>query len=1220
MIENLGQVADAQGQRRDDVLFTAHGNGLQLFITSTSIRYQFSYYERPEPPISAATGQPLDRREPQDLEAYDAWEKNNTTLHTHQVQVELVGANPSPGVLKQNPTGYYENHYTAHCQVTGAKSYSQVTLQNVYPGIDWVLYRTDKYLKYEFIVHPGADPSQIQLAFVGADKVKLLDNSHLEIGTALGTIEENEPVSWQGSAQTPVESKFVLENDTLRFALGEYDPNKTLTIDPPLTWATYYGGAGLEICNGMTLGPGETIYITGYTESTGAIASPGSHQTTFAGGIYDVYLTKFDSSGNRLWGTYYGGTDLDFAEAVAVDSAGAVYLTGRTRSADPGAIATPGSFQPSFNKEFDAFLVKFTSAGTRLWGTYYGDADGDGAFDIAVDSNADIYIVGNSQSTTGIAVAGSYQDVFGGGPDDGFIAKFDSSGNRLWATYYGGTGIDVIENIVVAASGVIYFSGRTSSPNGISTPGTHQPGWAGDSDAFVAKFTSSGNRLWGSYCGGTDFEEAFAVGVSASEEVYIYGETQSTSSIATPGGHQTSFGGGFDDAFLVSFDSSGTRLWGTYFGGNDEEGAYSVTVDLNGSVFVCGRTESSDFTATPGSHQTTIGGDKDAYVAEFDKSGNLLWSTFFGGIETDEGENVAVAASGAVYISGNARSTSNIATPGSYQPVYGGDFRDSFLAKFFECLPTDTTLTDTACASYTLNGSTYTASGIYTQTLVNAAGCDSTLTLELTLSSGTNGVWTGAADGDWTNCLNWDDGQIPGPTTNVLIDDANTVNPLDIGTMPASTTVNDFTLNTADPAKNPINPGNTPRELQVDGTLNLVNGYFQISAPPFTNANITANGFVFVSSGNANDVQYTNGFIYGRLFQISTGNTGIYNFPIGNPTEGLNLAQLDFLAPSDHLFIGGAFRDDLTPVIPPAIANSTECGQDGYSTVLGNYLWRLDATNPGGSTPYNVILHPSSSFPGDYTPNSGDRAATIMKSDFSATPGGHNWALAGSCAPGLSSSNLNGPNPIVTRTGLTSFSDFTVILDADDPFPVEWLEFSAERRSATEVALSWATAAEQNNEGFYVERSFDGESFEEIDFVAGGGTTTQAVHYNLLDNQATPDRLYYRLRQRDFDGRVSYSNVLEVAPLSGSTPGDFSLQLYPNPFRNSLQLHTDLPPGTATQLELYSVAGKRLFRVEGEAEAVAHALEQKSRALAAGVYLLQVEARSHRKHLKIVKQ
>ena len=515
-----------------------------------------------------------------------------------------------------------------------------------------------------------------------------------------------------------------------------------------------------------------------------------------------------------------------------------------------------------------------------------------------------------------------------------------------------------------------------------------------------------------------------------------------------------------------------------------------------------------------------------------------------------------------------------------------------------------------------------TASGTYAVVASAPGYCSDsdTVVVNIVGLGGTNGVWTGAADGDWTNCLNWDDGQIPGPTTNVLIDDANTVNPLDIGTMPASTTVNDFTLNTADPAKNPINPGNTPRELQVDGTLNLVNGYFQISAPPFTNANITANGFVFVSSGNANDVQYTNGFIYGRLFQISTGNTGIYNFPIGNPTEGLNLAQLDFLAPSDHLFIGGAFRDDLTPVIPPAIANSTECGQDGYSTVLGNYLWRLDATNPSGSTPYNVILHPSSSFPGDYTPNSGDRAATIMKSDFSATPGGHNWALAGSCAPGLSSSNLNGPNPIVTRTGLTSFSDFTIILDADDPFPVEWLEFSAERRSATEVALSWATAAEQNNEGFYVERSFNGESFEEIDFVAGGGTTTQAVHYNLLDNQATPDRLYYRLRQRDFDGRVSYSNVLEVAPLSGSTPGDFSLQLYPNPFRNSLQLHTDLPPGTVTQLELYSVAGKRLFRVEGEAEAVAHALEQKSRALAAGVYLLQVEARSHRKHLKIVKQ
>ena len=487
-------------------------------------------------------------------------------------------------------------------------------------------------------------------------------------------------------------------------------------------------------------------------------------------------------------------------------------------------------------------------------------------------------------------------------------------------------------------------------------------------------------------------------------------------------------------------------------------------------------------------------------------------------------------------------------------------------------------------------------------------------------AAGTNGVWTGLDNGDWNNCLNWDDGLIPDPTTNVLIDDANTLNPLDIGTMPSTTTVNDFTLNTANPANTPINPTNTPKQLIVNGTLDLENGHFQISAPPFTNPSPIGNGYVFVSSGNANDVQYNNGFIYGTLIQNSSDSTGLYNFPIGNPTEGLNLAQLDFLTPSDQLFIFATFRDDLTPVIPPAIANATECGQDGYTDVLGNYIWRLDASNPAGSTPFNVILHPSASFPGDYTPISGNRAATIMKSDFSATPGGHNWSLSGSCAPGLGTSNLNGANPIVTRTGLTSFSDFTVILDADDPFPVEWLNFTAERRSATEVALQWTTAVEENNQGFFLERSFDGQNFQEIDFVAGAGNTTQPVHYNRPDNQATPDRLYYRLRQMDFDGRVNFSNVVEVAPLNGTPAGDFSLTLYPNPFANTLQLRSDLPGDTPASLHLYSVEGKRLFSAEDDFAAAAAALQQHSQDLASGVYLLHVQALGHTKHLKLIKQ
>jgi Secretion system C-terminal sorting domain/SprB repeat len=208
----------------------------------------------------------------------------------------------------------------------------------------------------------------------------------------------------------------------------------------------------------------------------------------YGGGTADAFLTKFDGNGQRLWSTFYGGTGADYAKACMTDASGNVYLSGYTLS--PNAMASPGSFQSVFGGgNNDGFLVQFNSGGVRQWGTYYGDVNGDIIYNCTVDGAGNCYILGSSSSPNNIATAGSYQSTYGGGNNDAFVASFASSGNRQWATYYGGTSDDRAYWASTDLSGNIYFAGSTSSPNGISSVSAWQTSYGGaPSDAFIAKF------------------------------------------------------------------------------------------------------------------------------------------------------------------------------------------------------------------------------------------------------------------------------------------------------------------------------------------------------------------------------------------------------------------------------------------------------------------------------------------------------------------------------------------------------------------------------------------------------------------------------------------------------------------------------------------------------------------------------------------------------------
>jgi predicted SpoU family rRNA methylase len=330
----------------------------------------------------------------------------------------------------------------------------------------------------------------------------------------------------------------------------------------------------------------------------------------------------------------------------------------------------------------------------RLWATYYGGSGlWEEALSVTTDPQGNVYVVGHTYSTDFPVYdpgGGAYYQEGNGGSNDAFILKFDSSGVRQWATYYGGSGIDEAHSVATDPQGNVYVVGGTSSTNfPVYNPGGgayYQE--SGNFDAFILKFNSGGARLWATYYGGNSHDFANSVVTDPQGNVYVVGYTRSTNfPVYDPGcgayfqGSKTSG----DDAFILKFDSSGARLWATYYGGSGNDRASSVTTDPQGNVYVVGHTRSTNFPVyDPGCgayYQGSFAGYDDAFILKFNFRGRRQWATYYGGSGDERAYSVATDPQGNVYVVGW---TCSLDFP-VYNPRSCAHYRRSFfgLAKFF---------------------------------------------------------------------------------------------------------------------------------------------------------------------------------------------------------------------------------------------------------------------------------------------------------------------------------------------------------------------------------------------------------------------------------------------------------------------------------------------------------------------------------------------------------
>ncbi|MCX6565099.1 MAG: SBBP repeat-containing protein [Candidatus Aminicenantes bacterium] len=457
--------------------------------------------------------------------------------------------------------------------------------------------------------------------------VRVNEAGDLILSFKTGEMRESRPVAWQEieGRRVPVEVTYDLRGkQEVGFKTGNHDSRYPMAIIQGLRWNIFLGGTGTNGSYGIALDPIGNVYVTGWSDKTWGLPI-----RPFSGIEWDAFVAKFDPYGTLEWNTFLGGTDDDEGYGIAVDASANIYVTGFTWG-------TWGSPIRPRSGEYDAFVAKLDTNGNLLWNTFLGGTDDDEGHGIAVDSLGNVEVTGESDATWGSPI----HPYSGGG--DAFVAKFDPYGTLQWNTFLGGARSDDGAGIAVDLLGNVYVTGESWT-----TWGSPIRPYSDYADAFVAKLDTYGNLWWNTFVGGTYDDKGHSLAVDASGNVYVTGEIIVNLGSSIPSCPCDDYD---DDAFVAKFDPNGALQWNTYLGPYSY--GLGLAVDASANVYVTGMSY-----ATWGSPIRSFAGGYDAFVAELDTYGKLLWNTFLGGARSDDGAGIAVDAFGNIYVTGDSRAT-----------------------------------------------------------------------------------------------------------------------------------------------------------------------------------------------------------------------------------------------------------------------------------------------------------------------------------------------------------------------------------------------------------------------------------------------------------------------------------------------------------------------------------------------------------------------------------
>ncbi len=488
------------------------------------------------------------------------------------------------------------------------------------------------------------------------------------------------------------------------------------------------------------------VYVTGgFSGTMDFDPGPGVANLT-AEGFADVFVLKMDGQGKVIWVKQMGGlTESDRGRAITVDSAGNVYTTGifyGTADFDPGpgfeylTAATMGWS--------DVFISKLDKDGSFVWAKSLGNSGADEGNAIAIGPDGNVYIYGNFDGKVDFD-PGSGTFEMTAANTSGFLLNLDKSGDFVWAKQFSGSGTMLPASMAISPSGNFYLLGTVMMGDVDADPGagTKLITAVGMLDPFVIKLDNKANFVWARQFEGGAWEMAIGVNlaIDQNENVLTTGVLMGTFDFDPgPATYPLKAKGG-SDIFISKLDTDGNFVWACASEGSASSAvaeSNSIAIDSKGNVFATGFFKGTvDFKAgTETSRMTSVKDKNDAFIIKVNAAGNLSWAKQLGGDGVCNANSITVDHSGNVYSTGFFSDTCDVdPNSGVHNFVATGGTADIYIHKMICTDTTSSVLEITApCEGYVFGDITYTTSGTYTRVVPNAAGCDSTIRLELTVT------------------------------------------------------------------------------------------------------------------------------------------------------------------------------------------------------------------------------------------------------------------------------------------------------------------------------------------------------------------------------------------------------------------------------------------------------------------------------------------------------
>lgn len=456
----------------------------------------------------------------------------------------------------------------------------------------------------------------------------------------------------------------------------------TQTTD--LLWAIGIGGSGTDDVSNTVIDDSGNVYITGGFQGIADFNPNADTIYLTSQGFFDFFFAKYDANGNFIWAKSIGSsTGSDLAYNISIDKSGNIYLTGHFQGT--------ADFDPNIGNESltatgicDIFFAKYDSNGNYIWAksiatNSYGYGNG-----ITVDSIGNVYVIGSFRSISDFDPSNDTVCLTPFGVYDIFFAKYDPSGNYVWAKNIGSVHNDYGKSIIVDNTDNIYITGS------FEDTADFDPGHGtlilipvDSSDIFFAKYDNNGNIIWAKNIGSTNDDIGYSITVDSSKNVYLTGEFQGPADFDPGTGTATLLSNGTDDIFFAKYNSQGDYIWAHSIGSAGVDRSYYITIDSQDYLFITGTFEgSADFDPSSASAIFTPVGNNDIFIAKYDQSGNYSWAKNFGSTEWDMGRSISVDNSCNIILCGSFQGLTEFSSGNGTEFLNSVGSSDIFIAKF----------------------------------------------------------------------------------------------------------------------------------------------------------------------------------------------------------------------------------------------------------------------------------------------------------------------------------------------------------------------------------------------------------------------------------------------------------------------------------------------------------------------------------------------------------